>query len=473
MNEQKLLGGTDGFRGQADLDNPHMGFQNETTHYWLTSALVGMRKEAGYDGPVVLARDTRPSGHRLAQASARAIQDQGLEVAYLDVAPTPMAQKVAELTGAMATVVVTASHNPAADNGWKGMIGSYKPNGEEVQTISDRAWELYRSDRTKRPDMALGSPYVDLREHSLKRMYADELVSRTEQVFGQQPLAGKIVVYDGANGAGSHVVPQVFVRLGAEVRMVNCGEGVINENCGAAQEGLTSLKNAIRQGDFLSNPNFLGGIANDGDADRLMMVGVVEQDGGKELVEINGNHMLYALAQGEPGIVGTIYTNSGLRKKLQDEHIAFDECGNGDKYVTDALKQRKNAGWRRGGEFTGHIVDMDWLNSGDGGGVGVWLAALASQRGETFGDLYRQVPLWTEAMQKVTLPSDVELDKNDPLFNEAQAWAVDQMAGEGRSIVRASGTEPVVRAWVESPHREFPQRIAAMLRTRLYRELVA
>lgn len=473
MSERTLLGGTDGFRGKADLGNPDMGVQNELTHYWLTSALIDMQREAGYDGPVVVARDTRPSGVRLAEANIRAAHDQDVEVTYLDVAPTPAAQKVAELTGAMATIAVTASHNPVQDNGWKGMLRSFKPNSAEAQSVSDRAWDMYLAEPEKYATRPMHGLHVDLRADSFRRLYTDKLVTRIERVFGEQPLANKVIVYDGANGAGSNVVPGMLVSLGAEVRMINCGGGVINENCGAAQEGLTSLKEAIAASDLMTNPNFLGGIANDGDADRLMAVGVVSHDGGQRLVEINGNHMMYALAQGDPGIVGTLYTNSGLREKLDGEGILFDECDNGDRYVTEALLRRSGQGWRRGGEFTGHLIDLDWLNSGDGVAMAAWLSAAVAQEGSTFGDLYRRVPLWHESMHKVRLPEGMRVSGDNPVLAEAQQWAVQQMAGEGRSVVRPSGTEPVVRVWVESPHASLPKQIGEALRGKLYQELTA
>jgi phosphoglucosamine mutase len=373
----------------------------------------------------------------------------------------------------MATIAVTASHNPASDNGWKGMLGSYKPDGGQARAISDRAWDMYSASRKKTPDFSNTTRNSSFGQESTKRLYKDQLVFRIQEVFGEQPLTGKILVYDGANGAGSQVTPDVLSSLGAEVRMINCGEGIINDSCGAAQEGLTSLMQAIAASRLSSNPNFLGGIANDGDADRLMAVGVAERNGEKELVEVDGNHIMYELAQNEPGIVGTIYTNSGLRTKLAEEGVAFEECGNGDQYVTQALKKRAGHGWRRGGEFSGLLIDMDWLNSGDGVAMAAWLSAALAREGSNFGDLYHRVPLWHESMKKLELPKGTELDSKDPRFAEAQEWAGQQMAGEGRSIVRPSGTEPVVRVWVESPHLSLPTRIGEMLHTKLYRELVA
>ncbi len=473
MSEQKILGGTDGFRGPVDLRNPNMGHQNELTHYWLTSALIALQQEAGHDGPAVVLRDGngRPSGLRLAPASIQAAQDHDVDVIYLDTAPTPVGQKIAEMTGALATIAVTASHNPVADNGWKGMLGSYKPDTDWVQAISKRAWEMYAEGKDRTPAFPITKLSVDPRGAEYKQRYAQTLTDKIEEEFDERPLAGKIIMYDGANGAANQMAPTILEALGATVHSINCSTGLINEACGATD--LSALKTAILAEGLHNNPNFLGGIANDGDADRLMAVGVIEQAGHKKLVELDGNHAMYELAHGEPGIVGTVYTNSGLRDRLRAEGIAFQECGNGDQYVTQALQQRASDGWRRGGEFTGHLIDMDWLNGGDGVAMAAWLSANVAQRGETFGDTYRSLPLWRESMHKITLSGGVQFDTDDARFREAQDWAVAQMAGEGRAIVRPSGTEPVVRVWLESPNSSLPDRVGEVLRTKLYQELLA
>jgi phosphoglucosamine mutase len=159
---------------------------------------------------------------------------------------------------------------------------------------------------------------------------------------------------------------------------------------------------------------------------------------------------MWALAQGEPGIVGTEYTNSGLRRRLQDGAIEFEECPNGDIHVTKALRDRQAAGesWRRGGEFTGHLVDTDWLGSGDGVRMAAWLASYVVSRGMTLGDLHEEVPLWHERMGKVRAVQGKKLlqtDMSQRLIEQAR----DELGENGRLIVRASGTEPVVRVWAE------------------------
>jgi phosphoglucosamine mutase len=232
------------------------------------------------------------------------------------------------------------------------------------------------------------------------------------------------------------------------------GRGRINDKCGATHlEGVKSFLTYNRE--IIDDPRFTGVIANDGDADRMMGVGLSAKDG--KLVDLNGNHALLALAQGEPGIVGTEYTNSALVRRLASQGIGFEQCPNGDVHVTEALlaKQAADEDWRRGGEFTGHHVVLDWLWSGDGVRNGAWFAAYAVRHGKTFGDLYDDLPLWAEKMAQVTVldPTQRKGIKKQEAVRTALEQAADQLGKNGRIILRPSGTEPLVRIWGESPDK--------------------
>ncbi|CAN5354899.1 phosphoglucosamine mutase [soil metagenome] len=450
MSEHKLLGGTDGFRGRAELSNPDMGHMNEVTVANLSAALVDYQREQGVEGPIVIARDTRPTGRRLTLAAIGGVMTQGAEIIDLDVAPTPMAQRVADMERAAATIVLTASHNVFSDNGWKGMLGSVKPTEKQSRAISDKAWDMAV---THSGEFGQAPGYEKERVDGYRKGYIKSVVDDVERSFGERPLAGKIVVVDGANGAAQNITPTIFTKLGAEVREFCCdGEGMINDGCGAAD--LTGLKAFLASSseDLLGNPDFLGAVANDGDADRMMAVGVLQRNGKSKLVEVDGNHAMWVLAQG-PGIVGTDYTNSGLVTRLQQDGIAFEYCKNGDSYVTQALKDKQALGqpWTRGGEFTGHFVDLNWLSSGDGPRTAALFAATIAQRGMTFGDVYTALPLWHQKMSKVQIdgtPKEIILEDERLLqaINEAQQ----ELGAEGRLLLRPSGTEPVFRVWGEA-----------------------
>jgi phosphoglucosamine mutase len=428
---------------------PGAGIVNPETFALATYSLIEYQKEQGVSGLLVTARDTRPSSEVLHQAVIAAGLKAGVEVISLDVAPTPTTQKIAQEMGAMATVVVTASHNPSSDNGWKGMLGISKPSREVVAAISKRYWGHvesgliiplgYITDVKQRPDMLA--------------WYADQVVQDVEQEFGAQPLAGKVFVVDGAYGAAQQLTPKILRQLGATVEEFCCdGSGIINDGCGAAH--LDGLRHFLRsRSDITGKPNFVGALANDGDADRLMGMAVMPGKGSEpECLEINGNHVMAALAKGQPGIVGTEYTNTALVRHLKAEGIAFEYCANGDVFVTAGLRKKQATGehWTRGGEFTGHLIDMDWLSSGDGVRMAAWFAAYVASKDKTFADVYTDLPLWAETMDKVKFTAvGKDLIKQDPDVLAILARAEAALGENGRIILRPSGTEPVVRIWGE------------------------
>ena len=339
------------------------------------------------------------------------------------------------------------------------MIGSAKPVKTEVRGTSDDYWRQVGSGLVIPLDLADQDreARIDGRKEYIRDIVAD-VIRAFPNESGTLPLEGKFFVVDGANGAAMNITPEVFKQLGARVEAFCCdGSGPINENCGAAKLG--GLKEFLAgRPDITSDPNFIGAIANDGDADRFMGIGLVH---GKP-VEITGNHVMEAMAKypKQPGIVGTIYTNSGTTKRLQVAGIDFEYCDNGDTYVTNALlaKQAANQQWTRGGEFTGHLIDTEWLTSGDGVHAAAWFAAWAVQQGATFGDICKDMPMWPEEMLSVELDSPVKGELMDYKLVRA---ATDETEAEGlRPITRASGTEPVVRVWVEGREEEKVQRAA-------------
>lgn len=468
MTEMVLLGGTDGHRGEFTEDQTP-GLINETTFRDATFAFGTYLLEQGAEpGPFVVARDTRPSSPALSRAVIEGATALGVDVMDLGVAPTPMAQRVAGEIGALATVAVTASHNEAGDNGWKGMIGNRKPNKDEVRAFSEIFWS-----QTERGLMVPRGQGIITQEGEYRReLYRNGIVKDIREQFGdEKPLEGKIIVVDGANGAAKNITPDVLRDLGATVEEFSCGEGVINEKCGAADPDMSGLREYLNaRPELLRDPNFLGAVANDGDADRMMGMGVIHPNGKLALVEINGNHVMEALAQGEPGIVGTQYTNTGMVRRLQRADVGFEYCDNGDMHVTKALqaKQAAGLGWRRGGEFTGHQVDLDWLPSGDGVRMAAWFAAWAAKRGQTFGEIYEQLPLWAEEMRKVRIPAAraTEIMRSDEVRGVV-AQAEKDLGANGRIIVRKSGTESnqdthLQRVWGEAANPGIDRVIAGI-----------
>lgn len=462
--ERPVLGETDGFRAIA-TDQAGPGQMNPETIGGLTAALIMHQHDAGLDGPVVIAQDTRPSGKQLRTAAIAAAEYLGTDVIDAGVMPTPAAQKLAQKSGALATVVLSASHNPVEYNGWKGMLGNRKPNKAETEEISRRYWQLADSGSA-----VPWSQAVTGSEHKISReWYIHQIVDDISREFGEQPLVGKLFVIDGAHGAAKDITPEVFRRLGANVKEFACNNGVINENCGAAQLG--GLRDYLQaHPEITERDDFVGALANDGDADRVMGLGV--NDHG-EIVEISGNHMMEALALNpkQAGIVGTLYTNSGMRNRLKANSVSFEECKNGDKYVTEALlkHQQKGESWARGGEFTGHLIDTNWLASGDGVRTGLWYACYAVKNGKTFGELHSAQPLWPENMDGIKLPEGARINVDESVIIQNAMANVIRLGA--RPVVRASGTEPLVRSWCEAPDDETKALAAKLLLQSVYEEL--
>lgn len=450
MNERPRLGGTDGIRGPAELTSTEPGVISGDTFAGLSASLTRLALDERGVGPVVVARDTRESGYELTMAVIDGVRSQGADVIDLDIAPTPAAQWTAQHIGAIATIVVTASHNKHTDNGWKGMIGSAKPSKDVVHAISDGYWERVESGLSV---PRFDDQFTNGERAKLLLQYGEAIVNDVRREFGsEKPLDRKIIVVDGAYGAGKDLTPVVLTELGATVETFACGEGIINENCGAAN--LSGLKEFLQsRPDLIADPNFLGAVANDGDADRMMGIGVTWENNELSLVEINGNHVMWAMADGQPGIVGTDYTNSGLKTRLENELVGFDYCENGDVNVTNKLLAKQAAGknWTRGGEFTGHQVDTKWLSSGDGVRMAGWFAAWAVKQGMTFGDIYTELPLWHETMAKIELGGKPGLSiANSIRVTDALEYQKSTFGSDGRFILRPSGTEPVIRVWGEA-----------------------
>ena len=458
--QRPILGGTDGYRGVATRA-PGPGLMNPATVAALSYVQTKVRLEQGGERLTVVGRDRRASGPALMNAAIAGILAAGGDVLPVGIAPTPTVQKLAELLEAGAGGVVTASHNPPKYNGWKymiaryinGMLGHYKPSSDEVRTISNRYWEIVDS------GLALPSEPVGriTEQTQLLDLYCRHVTESIAAEFGERPLEGKILVYDGANGAATEVTPKILEALGATVeRFACCNDGVDNEHCGATHlEGLRGY--LLQRPDLVRNPNFIGAMANDPDADRVMGLGAyIGPDDKMHFLELNGNHMMEMLAKNQPGMVGTDYTNDASIKRIGELGVEFEFCRNGDTNVTNALLEKQLLGqpWTRGIEFSGHIVDTLWLPSGDGIRTLAWVAAYAAMTSTNLYELAVSMPLQPENLINVELPKGT--NAKALMGNQAILAAVSNaelaLAGtSGRLLVRASGTEPVVRIWAVGP----------------------
>ncbi|MCA1604059.1 MAG: hypothetical protein LC775_00905, partial [Acidobacteria bacterium] len=361
--------------------------------------------------------------------------------------PTPMIAWLAQEHQVNA-IAVTASHNPDGDNGFKLFeTGGIKPTRDVLDEVEAHYWQTVGSDKSR--SHATMSRIVSRPE--LADAYLDEIITK---LGGPNILQDRLVVVDGANGAASELAPTLYRRLGAEVVEFACNrQGVINRDCGAAHlEGLQAFLQEHL--DLTGDARFLGAFANDGDADRVMGV----DKSGRIL---NGNHWMLHLANGQNGIVGTKYTNSALREAVEADGVTFHECDNGDSHVTAKLQELDLT---RGGEFTGHMIDLEHIPSGDGLYMGGWLAAALARKELTLSNVYDSLPLRPELLRNVHVDgADGKAITGSERVQAAIAEEAARYEGAVRVVLRPSGTESLVRIWAEAKQQDIVEAVVDRL----------
>ncbi len=416
--------GTDGVRGVAGTEL--------TTEFAFRLAQAASRVLAPSNGDrrVVIGGDTRESTELLAHALAHGFRAEGVEVVSLGVAPTPMVAFEAQRLGALGAVV-SASHNPYHDNGIKLFaLGGLKLTDDVEQRIETELESILRGG-----DLADAAPMPDDGDH---RPYVDHVLRYLE---GRR-LDGLRVVLDAANGAATVVGPEVLRAAGAEVIVIaDAPDGRnINDGCGATVPSYVAAAVLEHGADI--------GVALDGDADRLI---AVDHTGSV----VDGDHIIAIvaadlLAKGElrdDTVVVTVMTNLGFRLAMRDAGINVVETGVGDRYVLEALAA---GGYSLGGEQSGHVIFADHATTGDGVLTALALLDAVKRSGRPLAEL--------SAAAMTSLPQvlvNVVVARRAPDVAELLADDIERversLAGAGRVLVRASGTEPLVRVMVEAP----------------------
>ena len=418
--------GTDGIRGTVGQAPITPDFVLRLAH-----AVGRVLKRTEARPTVLIGKDTRISGYMLESALESGFNSAGVDVVLLGPLPTPGVAYLTRAQRASLGVVISASHNAFPDNG----IKFFSAQGAKL----DDAWELAVEaaleeapvwadsatlGKTKRLDDAAGR-YIEF----CKSTFANDLT-----------LKGLRIVVDGAHGAGYHIAPKVFHELGAEVVAIGCApDGMnINHNVGATHpEALIEAVRAHRA-DY--------GIALDGDADRLQLV-----DSQGRL--FNGDEVLYLmvnerLARGEKvlGAVGTLMTNMAVEVALQAKGVEFVRAKVGDRYVLEELEKR---GWLLGGEGSGHLLALDKHTTGDGLISALQVLQACVRSGKTLAELLADVTLFPQTLINVRLKPGQDWANNELLKTETAA--IDAQLGQtGRVLIRASGTEPLLRLMVEA-----------------------
>jgi len=435
--------GTDGIRGTVGQSPITPDFILRLAH-----AVGRVLKTKEAHPTVLIGKDTRISGYMLESALESGFNSAGVDVVLLGPVPTPAVAYLTRAQRASLGVVISASHNPFADNGIKFFSAQGKKLSDaweetvESTLLEDPVWVDSASlGKTRRLNDAAGR-YIEF----CKSTFSNDLT-----------LKGLKIVVDGAHGAAYQIAPKVFHELGAEVFAIGCAPDGLNINKGVGATHPEALVQAVKdQGAHY-------GIALDGDADRLQVV-----DASGRL--FNGDELLYLmvsdrLARDEavPGVVGTLMTNLAVEVAIKQRGVQFARAKVGDRYVLEVLHEK---GWLLGGEGSGHLLALDKHTTGDGLVSALQVLQAVVGSGQTLAQLLGDITLYPQTLINVRLSAGFDWQGHQPLWDAAKA--VENALGEtGRVLIRASGTEPLVRVMVEARDalqaRQCAESIAATL----------
>jgi phosphoglucosamine mutase len=431
--------GTDGIRGEVGIEPITADFFLKLG--WAVGSVLSEKGKAS----VVIGKDTRVSGYLFESALEAGFLSAGVDVGLLGPMPTPAIAYLTQTYNASAGVVISASHNHFQDNG--------------VKFFSSQGLKLSSKDQAK-IEKKLTEPMQSVSSDKIGK------ARRHEQPLGRYiecckstfdrgiNLSGLNIVIDCANGATYHIANNVFSELGASTAVINnTPDGVnINKNCGATDT--QHLQDVV-----LETKADLG-IAFDGDGDRLMMV-----DHQGELVD--GDELVFIVAKAWQAqqclsnnvVVGTKMTNLGMRHALRDLNIDFVEADVGDRYVMEKMKEHGSV---LGGEGSGHIICLDKTTSGDGIISALQVLEVLAKSGTSLHQLKNQMVKYPQVLINVKTKEKVDLDNHQQL-NTTIKEVEENLGDEGRVLIRASGTEPLIRVMVEAKDAQLTQQSAEKL----------
>jgi len=448
------LFGTDGVRGVANRD---ITAELAVDLAVAAAHVLAERGEfSGHRPRAIIGRDTRISGQFLGAAVAAGLASAGVDVLDVGVLPTP---GIAYLTGwadADLGVVLSASHNPAPDNG----IKFFARGGHKLDDAVEAAIEARLGEPWERPTGGDVGAIID--SSNLASEYVQHVVAAVASFAGvDRPLAGVTIVVDAGHGAASEVGPKALEAAGATVYAINVRPDGLNINAGVGSTHLDGLRSVvIERGADL-------GVAFDGDADRCL---AVDHAGAV----VNGDQImgLLALAMQRSGalyhdtLVATVMSNLGLHRAMREANITMIESAVGDRYVLEAMRE---GGYTLGGEQSGHVILSDYATTGDGVLTSLVLAAQVAERGP-LADLASGIESLPQVL--VNVPDcDRSRVHTDSVLKDAVTKARAELGTGGRVLLRPSGTEPLVRVMVEATTAGDAQRhadaLAVVVRERL------
>lgn len=436
--------GTDGIRGTVGQAPITPDFVLRLAH-----AVGRVLRRSDPHPTVLIGKDTRISGYMLESALESGFNSAGVNVVLLGPLPTPGVAYLTRAQRAALGVVISASHNPFADNG----IKFFSAQGTKLSDAWEHDVETALAEhphwvqaaelgKSRRLDDAAGR-YIEF----CKSTFASDLT-----------LKGLKIVVDAAHGAAYHIAPKVFHELGADVIAIGCAPDGLNINHEVGATHPEALVRAVQthQADF--------GIALDGDADRLQMV-----DAQGRL--FNGDELLYLMADDRlardevvPGVVGTLMTNMAVEVALKRRGVQLVRAKVGDRYVLEELHRH---GWLLGGEGSGHLLALDKHTTGDGLVSALQVLQTCVRSGRSMAELLKDVALFPQSLINVRLRPGQDWQSNAEMQAQTQRVTA-ELGDSGRVLIRASGTEPLVRVMVEAQDaataEQCAQRIAQTLR---------
>jgi len=423
VNTRKYFG-TDGIRGHvgASLINPEFVLKLG----WAAGTVLSR----GNGGKVLIGKDTRISGYMLESALEAGLSAAGIDIHLLGPMPTPAIAYLTRTFRAQAGIVISASHNPYYDNG----IKFFSIHGTKISVAIEQAIELQLEQPMSTVDSAqLGKA---VRVEDAPGRYVEFCKSTVPNSLS---LAGMKIVVDCAHGATYHVAPHVFRELGCKVIVLGADPNGLNIN-----ESVGSTHPHILRRHVLAEEAHLG-IAFDGDGDRVIMV-----DHKGEIVD--GDELLFIMArdykqkgQLSGGVVGTIMSNFGFERAIKDLGIDFIRSQVGDRYVMEQLKQ---SGWMLGGEASGHIVHLGLTTTGDGIISALQVLRIMIETGLSLNELRSGMTKMPQVLINIPVARPFAVEKHAQI--QLALTRVESKLGKaGRVLLRASGTEPVIRVMVE------------------------
>ena len=437
------LFGTDGVRGVAGVDlTAELAFNLSTA---AASVLADLGEFAGHRPTAIVGQDSRVSGQYLEEAICRGLSSAGIDVYRVGILPTPAISFLVKDRGADLGVMISASHNPASDNGFKFFDRSGSKLADQIEAKIESVLG-----KTVESTNGAGKVIEDL---DAKESYIQNLLKSLDG-----NLSGLKVVVDCANGAASFVAPDVLKRAGAEVIAISASpNGLnINDNCGS-----THLENLI---EAVKSQGADIGIAHDGDADRVL---AIDEKGSV----IDGDFILGILAQDmqlpTKTVVGTVMTNLGLIKALEEKGIRFIATAVGDRYV---LEEMLAGGHVLGGEQSGHIIMSKYANTGDGLLTALQLISKLKKSGKSASELASFMKRYPQVLINVSGVAKEKLASNQ-IIAKAVSDTQKRLEDKGRVLLRASGTEALIRVMIEAQDLSLAQELASELATLVKSEL--